>query len=111
VDLIDLVVRAVVLSGALPLAAFIYFYSTEPHGPRWWQRHYSTLWRSTPIGVTLMYQKIAMLTLILLVAASMFLGDYPGRDFIRVIVYVAVVSLFWRVLFTLRRIQKQSEKE
>lgn len=108
-DLIELGTRIVVLSAALPLTAFIYFYATEPHGPRWWQRHYSNLWRSTPIGTTLMYQKIAMLLLILLVAASMFLGDYPGREFIRAAVYVAIVSLFWRVLFTLRRIQKQHE--
>lgn len=109
-DLIELATRVVVLSAAVPLIVFIYFYGTEPHGKRWWQRHYSNLWRSTPIGITLMYQKIAMLSLILLAAASMILGDYLGREFIRVIVYGAVVSLFWRVLFTLRRIQKPSEK-
>lgn len=116
-DLIDLLTRLVVLSAAVPLSAFIYFYGTEPaagkHAGRlhWYQRRYSNLWRSTPIGKVLMYQKIAMLSLILLVAASMFFGEYPGRHIIRVIVYGATIFLFWRVLFTLRRIQKKYEKE
>lgn len=107
----DVLVRVVVASAIYPLGAFIYYYATEPVGERWFQRRYSNLWRSTPIGITVMYQKIAWLLMFTLTGAALFFGEYPGRRVAVFVVFLVVVTLFWRVLFTLRRIQKEDEKE
>lgn len=85
----------IVVSAVLPLALFVYFYG-----------RYSP-WRLTNIGRTMMYKNLAFIAVILLVIASLFLGDYPGRDIIRFVVYTGVVVTFWMNFYNLRKVQTQ----
>jgi hypothetical protein len=121
------VANIVAFSAIFPVAAFIYFYGTRPayymgdekakwYRPKgwkatpgkhkWYRRELSFIWRTTEIGRTLMYQKIAWLVFLVFAVVNLTAGDYFFREPLRLIIYVALVVLFWRVFYTLRRLQK-----
>lgn len=104
-DLND-VANIIAVTAVLPLAGFIYFYATVPAPGKWYRRKYTKRWKATEIGRTLMYQKIAWLVFLLFVLFGIFTESYFLEDYIRMVMYSALVILFWRVLYTLRRLQK-----
>jgi len=92
----------------LPLGLFAFFYGTEPTD-KWYRRRFSKLWRQTPAGRTLMYQKISMFALILYLSNSYTFGDFPGRDVIRFFLVGILVAVSWRLFFVLRKAQRPNE--
>jgi len=80
----DWVFIGLLLVGITPLLHFIYRY------------HRYSPWRSTPIGRTLMYQKLAMAGILLLALFARLFGDYTLRPYLTLIVYGALVFFFWR---------------
>lgn len=89
---------AILVAAAIPLAHFIYRYA-----------RYSP-WRSTAIGRTLMYQKIAMLSFVLLSLMARVFPHYFGRTALSLIVFSALVLLFWKTDIELIQTQHQYER-
>lgn len=96
--------NAIAVTALVPLGLFIYYYGTEPR-PDGRGRRYSRRWRSTSIGKVLMGQKIMWFLFLLFVVQSIFF-NYAMEDYVRVVVYSALVIQFWVVFITLRMIQK-----
>lgn len=58
-------------------------------------------WRKTAAGRSLLYLVLSMLALAAQVLASLINPNYPGRDWIRAVVYTAIAAAVWRLVFTL----------
>lgn len=86
---------------AIPaLALFVGFY------------YFGSPWRKLLVGRSLMYFAVALLLISVVVQLSLILGPtYPGREYVRLVGYVAVSFTTWRLFFTLRRIQKTPPPE
>lgn len=114
---LDWIADILALTIPLPLLAFIFFYGTRPafHTDgtfRWYRRKFSTLWMSTRIGQTLMYQKIAWLLYILFVIASLWLPNWhEGRPLVRFLIYTVLTVLTWEMFFGLRALQRSPVKD
>lgn len=87
----------VILSSFVPLVVFIIIYSSRP-------------WRTSGIGIGYMVQKFSMAVLMLFILASVILPDFPGREWIRLVVYVAVVATFWFDVVQVTHVQKRANK-
>lgn len=115
---LDVLGNIIAWSIPIPLALFVFFYGTRPGkttdgAARWYRRRWSNLWLSTRIGQTIMYQKIAWLFFMLYISVTLAIGKQwtEGRDLVRFIVYVALVSLAWEMFFGLRALQKSPTPE
>ena len=109
--MVDFVVMVILLAAEAALGAFIYYYGTRPAPGTRFRRKFSRLWMSTPIGVVLMSQKIAWFFVVAFILLSRFVGDFPGRDVIALVLYTLLVSLFWAVFGVLRHTQLPFERE
>lgn len=59
-------------------------------------------------GRNLLYQKTAISALLIVLTLSVTLGaDYPGRPFIRLIVFATITSFFWTELVQLVLVQRR----
>jgi len=90
------IIMVLLVLGVIPLVLFIvrYFFFSP--------------WRAEPEGRTMMYQKIALLAVLLLALAARALGpEYWGREVITILVYTVIVYFFWRTLFELLSVQRQ----
>jgi hypothetical protein len=85
----------VLLSAVVPLSIFIARYIR--HSP----------FQVTKEGINLLLSRLAMLLIIVLFITRMFLPDYPGRGWVVLISYVALVYFFWVDLVQLLRVQRQ----
>jgi hypothetical protein len=97
--------------GIVPLTLFIYFYATVPAPRKWYRRRPSRLFLSTVLGRVVMSQKIALLSILILIVAVRLFGDFPGREWVALGLYTVLVFLFWTVFAVLRRIQKSTESK
>lgn len=86
----------VVLSYLIPLLLFIGLYL------------FRSPWTSTELGIALMFQKVGMSLIVLLIVASIYLGDYPYRDLVRGIIYTAVGVALWVDVVNLLRYQRKT---
>lgn len=98
-------------AGAIPIALFIIYYGTKAIPGHRWKRQLTNRWKKTGIGRTLMYQKAAMLGLLVMVVVNLFTNEYFFQDQIRFIVYTILFTLFWRMFFQLRKQQKIQDNE
>lgn len=94
-DLLTDLTSIIVLSGIIPIVLFITYY--VQHSP----------FEQYPEGVTILLQKIAILALFGIIILGYFAPDYPARPWLRLVIYVAVVYLFWADFVNLRRVQRQ----
>jgi ABC-type transport system involved in multi-copper enzyme maturation permease subunit len=62
-------------------------------------------WRASAIGRALMTFAVTFFVYLTFVVSSFVVGDYPGREAIRIVVYLLVGYSLWRMLYTLRRSQ------
>lgn len=108
--MIDSIILILLLLAISSLGSFIYFYGTRPVPGTRFRRRFSTLWTTTPIGWVLMSQKLALLSVFSFILLTRFVGDFPGRDVIALVLYGAMVGLFWAVFIVLRITQLPSEK-
>ncbi len=106
-DNFNLVIDLIAYSAIIPIGLFVYFYGSKPWRGHRLIRRPSTLWRTTAVGRTLMYQSIAWFAYLIFVAASLWFGDWAGRDILRSVIYIVLVVLFWRLFFVLRQAQKK----
>lgn len=60
-------------------------------------------WRKTAAGRSLMYFVGALVLWAGISTLTRFVGDYPAREFIRIIVYLAIAIAMGRMVFTLWR--------
>jgi len=105
-NLFTIAANIVAATALIPLLLFVYYYGTRPIPGHKYRRRYSTMWRLTAIGRTLMYQKIAWVGFIVFILIQIFAGQYFGREELRLVIYGALVFFFWRLFYTLRITQK-----
>lgn len=87
-------ISVIVAQAMVPLARFIYrFYRYSP-------------FEFDPIGRTIMAQKIAMLSVLLLILVGRVLGDYPFRGVLTGVLFVIFTVLFWRMVMELEAVQE-----
>lgn len=85
-----------VLSYLIPLGLFVGLYG------------FRSPWFQTELGVALMFQKIGFIGIILVIVLSVFLGAaYPGREWVRLVVYAIVGAALWLDVVNLRRYQRK----
>lgn len=95
----------------IPIGLFVFYYGTKPAPEKWYKRRYSNLWKSTKIGVVLMYQKIAWFVFYVFVTVNLLAPpEYAGKDIFRVVIYGSLLALFWAVFRVLRQVQLEAEK-
>jgi uncharacterized membrane-anchored protein len=81
-------------AGLPALAAFVILYATR------------SPWRSTEPGRAVMYLASSLMVVYILAAVNAIFGqDWPYRGVLRFLIYAVVSSTFYRLLFTLIRIQ------
>lgn len=73
----------VVWLALLPLIGFVVVYSTR------------SPWRSTWIGIALLLQKVLLTLLVIVILIGLFWPEMPGREIIRLVVFLACVVTFW----------------
>lgn len=74
--------------------------------------YFKSPWRALLVGRSLMYFAVSLLTIVGIVALSVWLGpEYPGREWVRLFGYTMVSVTTWRLFLTLRHIQKQGARE
>lgn len=57
-------------------------------------------------GRNLLYQKLAISSLLIVIALSVFLGtEYPGRPFIRLVAFSAITFFYWTETVQLIKVQ------
>ena len=105
---LEAMANVIAATSIIPLTLFVFFYGTKKVYGRP-GRVYTDSWRSTDIGRVLMYQKIAWVVFIGFVVVNLFTEDYVLQEPLRVLIYTALVVLFWRVFFILRKLQKEVE--
>lgn len=103
-DLND-VANVLAVTALLPIGLFVFYYGTK-RVPGKKLRRFSTLWTTTPIGRVLMTQKISWFVFLCFVLVGIFSPPYAAEGPVRLLVYALLVSQFWLVFATLRRIQK-----
>lgn len=108
--MVDVIVMVILVAALTALGSFIFFYGTRPVPGTRWRRRFSTRWTVTPIGWVLMSQKLALFAILSFILMSRFVGDFPGRDVIALVLYGLLVGLFWAVFGVLRSIQKPVER-
>jgi hypothetical protein len=86
----------VIVSGLIPLLWFVQqYYRKSPFD-------------ATELGVTIMVQKVAFASVIVILGLSYFLGvGYPSREWLRLGVFALVVSTFWADVANLSRYQRK----
>jgi hypothetical protein len=94
-DVINNIADFIILSGLIPILLFIFRYATR------------SPFEKTPEGVNVLLTKIALAVILIVVVASLFLGQYPGREYVRLVAYTAPVVFFWIDLVQLIRIQRK----
>lgn len=107
----SLLIDIIAYSAIIPIGLFVYFYGTRPWKGHRFLRRPSTLWRTTAVGRTLMYKAMAWFVYLVFIAASIMWQDWPGRVYMRGAIYIAIVTLFWRLFFILRHVQKQPRSD
>lgn len=95
---LQVIINILLVTAPIPLLIFIAEYA-------------KTRWRESALGRILMYQKVSFLAYLTLVITGFFFGDYPGKDWIRLLVYVSIVFTFWSMVFLLYKARKQVRKE
>lgn len=94
-EFVNNIADLILLSSLIPLALFSGFYITR------------SPFEVTKEGRNQLYRTLATVVLLLVVLASLFLGsDYPGREYVRLVSFTALVVFYWRDFFLLRSIQK-----
>lgn len=94
-DLINSFTDYLVLSGLIPLVIFVVMY------------FFRSPYDDNEIGIALMFQKLGFIALLGIIVLSLFLGPYPGREWVRVVFYSIIVIGFWVDLVNLRRYQRR----
>lgn len=87
------------LSAVIPIVIFIYRYA-----------RYSN-WRATTEGRTIMYQKIAFALYFLFLDSLIIFTDYAYKNELRILVYITLISFFWRMTYNLIKAQGLVKKE
>lgn len=78
-----------------PLLGYVIFYSTRSP---WWK---------TPIGISMLVQKVLLTLLVIVIVIGLYWPDMPGREVIRLVIFVACVVAFWWDFIQALRIQYQ----
>lgn len=63
-------------------------------------------WRLTIVGRSLMYVWVSLAVVLTMITASFWLGEYPGRMWVRLVVYSSMpvaFAIFFRVLVHVQR--------
>lgn len=93
--MIEIITNILMASALFPVGYFIYRYL-----------RYSA-WNATNEGKIILIQNIAFLGFLVFVVASIFVPDFPFRDWVRLFIYLYIGGTFWAMLVALLSIQKQ----
>lgn len=87
----DRIAFFLIMCAAIPATAFPAFYAFRP----WWR---------SLVGWALMFQSVGMMLLVdISLAYQVFGNEYPGRDVVRLGVYVLLVTGLWVLFVALLR--------
>lgn len=68
-------------------------------------------WQRTVVGRSLMYVWVALTAILTLVFFSYWLGAYPGRDYVRALVYSSLLPAFASFVLVLVQTQKRRNNQ
>lgn len=107
---IDDVILLVLLSWLVPLLLHeFYALSTPIAGARW--RRKRVKFRSlTPITRMLLAQKAGLILVVAFIGLVRFFGDFPGREWVALGLYSALVGMAWVIFRYMRKLQKPGER-
>lgn len=63
-------------------------------------------WRSTVVGRSLMYVWVSLAVIMTLITGSFWFGEYPGRTFVRLVVYGTLPVALGKFLWVLVQVQR-----
>lgn len=93
----------------VPLSLFIFFFSTDPVPGTKHRRRMFDLRTLMPVSKILLSQKFTLIAVILFVFASRLFGDWPGREWLALVLYAALTYIAFLAFFDLRRSQRSQE--
>lgn len=103
---LTLIVLAVWL---VPLILFAFFFSTDPvRGTRHARRPFDVR-TLEPISKIVLAQKFALIAVIVFIFITRLIGDFPGREWVALILYGALNYLAWAAFVDLRRLQRPQD--
>jgi hypothetical protein len=89
---LDIVVNLLAAGAALGFLAFVVIYGAFSN------------WRATPPGRSVMYVLGSLDAITIMLTIHLFTGPYPGIEFVRIVVYGALLVSSWRLVTTLVQI-------
>lgn len=67
-------------------------------------------WRALPVGRTIMYLCLSLLSVIVYSITFVYLGEYPLRAWVRLVLYSSVFFTFCRMTYTLLKLQRATRQ-
>lgn len=95
-SVLDIVINSIAGAAFLGFLVFMLLYATFSQ------------WRSTPAGRSLMYAIGSLNLVVLMATVHLFVGMYPGVEFVRAAVYGLLFLAAWRLVVTLVRVLRDS---
>lgn len=100
----------------IPLMYFAFLYDRGSVGVFKWgeRRRYAFgkgIWRESREGRIIMRQKFTLAALFILITVMRFFGEFPGSEWIRLVVYIACVYSFTSMASNLTKIIQRREDE
>lgn len=108
---IDDIILLVLLSWAVPLALFTFYFVTDPVRGTRFRRRFIDLRTLTTVSKILLAQKVAFLSVVVFIGIVRFTGGFPGREFVALVLYSLLVILAWLVFADLRAMQLPGERK
>lgn len=108
---VDDVILLVLLSWLIPLLLHEFYSLSAPvEGTRWLRKpvKFSDL---TPITRMLLLQKAGLILVVTFIGVVRLIGNFPGREWVALGLYTALVGVAWVIFTYMRRLQKPGERE
>ncbi|MDL5351110.1 hypothetical protein [Microbacterium sp. zg-YB36] len=102
---IEFLTLAVLACWLIPLTQFVFFFTTDPVPGTKHQRRVFDIRTLMPVSKILLGQKIALIAIIVFVIATRLFGEFPGREWIALLLYGVLSYFAWAAFLDLRRDQ------
>lgn len=107
---IDDLILVVLLSWLVPLLLHEFYALSKPIPGARWLRKRVRFRDLTPITRMLLAQKAGLILVVAFIGMVRFLGDFPGREWVALGLYSALVAMAWVIFRYMRKLQKPGER-
>lgn len=108
--LLEIISIVVLIFALIPLASFIFVYNTRPVPGSRWRRKFVPKWTTSLVGWALMSLVTSLFLILAYLLVVRFIGDFPGRIIVSLILFVYVMGSLWGMLGALIVTQRTDEK-